>query len=195
MAPGGLGGKELVYTGLKLDIFGVVGEQVIKDNLHRIPRRYARLAKGVTEVRINPLPWLPKTLMISPERKGDDPRPGMYGVMWRLLGVGLSSGLGPLRLGLSGGVGATYLLLHGGDGVLGDADRMHFFRPGVDLRADLEAPLGDSLLVSVGWNSFVFVPQEVGGPWAQVGELERSIWHLGQAYFLLHVRVPYEVRL
>jgi hypothetical protein len=59
---------------------------------------------------------------------------------------------------------------------------------------DLELQFSKRFLVSVGWESALYVPQELGG----LGLPERlrdGIFHVGQAYLQLHFRFPYTTRL
>ena len=57
-------------------------------------------------------------------------------------------------------------------------------------------PLSRSLLVSMGWESAVYIPKKVGeSPFAMWGSTSENLWHIGQAFVKLHVRVPYTVNL
>ena len=70
----------------------------------------------------------------------------------------------------------------------------HFLRPGASLGADLEFQLAKSFLVSVGWESTFYVPQELGGL-GLPDSLGDGIFHVGQAYLQLHFRFPYTTTL
>jgi len=56
-------------------------------------------------------------------------------------------------------------------------------------------PLTDSLLLSGGWSSDLFIPQPFGGaPW-ELEPLDDALWHLGGPFLKVHVRIPYTVAL
>ena len=112
----------------------------------------------------------------------------MYGANWRLLSVGL-----PLMrvFDLGTGLNLSYAYFGGSE----SNSEMHFLRPGLDLTANLEIPFSKSFLVSLGWASTFYPPQPVGGDIGSWGNLDESIWHIGQAYLRLHFRIPYTVRL
>jgi len=44
------------------------------------------------------------------------------------------------------------------------------------------------VLLGLGWDSQFYIPQKLGGDFFVVGPIDRSIWHIGQAYFQIHFR-------
>lgn len=175
------------HYGLKISLEAILDKETIQANKGRIPKKYRKLASGVEEARVTPYIIIPDTLYISP-KTGDV---GMYGIGWRPLGLGIPLLKVP-RLAIGLGLDVTYIYIDGGDAGLGTT---HFLRPGLDLQADLEIPFSKSFLVSVGWQSTFYPPQELGGDILAWGELEDSIWHIGQAYLMLHFRFPYDASL
>ncbi|MBZ4394283.1 hypothetical protein [Myxococcus sp. AS-1-15] len=174
-----------IHTGLKLSVEAVLDKDWLKKNQRAIPSRYRKYAKSVDEVRISPSIFIPDALIISPKVRDT----GMYGVTWKPLGLGLPLTSGPVRLAVGGGVLLTYAYLH--SDTLADT---HFVRPGAELGVDLELQLSKSFLISLGWESALYVPQELGG----LGLPDRvrdGIFHVGQAYLQFHVRFPYSTRL
>ncbi|MCK8503056.1 hypothetical protein OWM54_29295 [Myxococcus sp. MISCRS1] len=174
-----------IHTGLKLSVEAVLDKDWLKKNQRAIPSRYRKYAKSVDEVRISPSIFIPDSLIISPKVRDT----GMYGVTWKPLGLGLPLTSGPVRLAVGGGVLLTYAYLH--SDTLADT---HFVRPGAELGVDLELQLSKSFLISLGWESALYVPQELGG----LGLPDRvrdGIFHVGQAYLQFHVRFPYSTRL
>ncbi|GEN06094.1 hypothetical protein SAMN05443572_102793 [Myxococcus fulvus] len=174
-----------IHTGLKLSVEAVLDKDWLKKNQRAIPSRYRKYAKSVDEVRISPSIFIPDSLIISPKVRDT----GMYGITWKPLGLGLPLTSGPVRLAVGGGVLLTYAYLH--SDTLADT---HFVRPGAELGVDLELQLSKSFLISLGWESALYVPQELGG----LGLPDRvrdGIFHVGQAYLQFHVRFPYSTRL
>ncbi|MBZ4410375.1 hypothetical protein ACJ2CR_35820 [Myxococcus faecalis] len=174
-----------IHTGLKLSVEAVLDKDWLKKNQRAIPSRYRKYAKSVDEVRISPSIFIPDALIISPKVRDT----GMYGITWKPLGLGLPLTSGPVRLAVGGGVLLTYAYLH--SDTLADT---HFVRPGAELGVDLELQLSKSFLISLGWESALYVPQELGG----LGLPDRvrdGIFHVGQAYLQFHVRFPYSTRL
>ena len=94
-------------------------------------------------------------------------------------------------LSFSTGLNLTYAYLTQSDAL----PATHFLRPGIDLAARFELPLSQSWLISFGWTSLFCPPQKLGGTLTEMGELNESIWHIGQAFAQIHYRFPYRVRL
>lgn len=188
MLTGPVQDEQRYHTGLKLSLAAVIDRALIQSQKHRIPAKYRKLAGRVNEVRFRPGPvmLIPDTVYLSPAREGTS----MYGANWRLLGVGLPLLRMP-RLSLGTGLNLSYLYLGGSEAI----PETHFFRPGLDLSASVELPLSKSFLVSFGWTSFFYPPQELGGDFLAWGDREKSIWHIGQAFMKLHFRFPYTVNL
>ena len=97
----GLDEQRTWHTGLHLDLYAVLDQELIRREAHRIPRQYRGLAKKQREIRIAPL-WLalvPDALVLSP---GDTL--SLYGASWSLWGYGialLDTKPSTLSLGLS----------------------------------------------------------------------------------------------
>jgi len=185
---GPLQDDQTAHWGLKLDVQAIVDQATIRANQDRIPKKWRKQALQMEELRLSPFWWLPDTLVISPKLA----RTQMYGVVFRPLALGLALLRHPARFSVGAGVLATYLyidtsLFQGG---------MHFLRPGVDLRAELEIPLGRAFALSLGWASQFYLPQEVGSGLRGLGDgIHHTIWHVGQAFVLFHFRFPYDVTL
>ena len=179
---------QLVHYGLRIDVFAAMDRRWLQENCdvvgRYVPASYRGFVARSEEIRYLPSPGflIPRTLFISPKIKNT----GMYGATFNLIGGAL--GLGWLRVG--GHLIGTYAYIH--SDTLGTT---HFLRPGLELRADLELPLSDVFRVSLGWASQLYIPQQVGGlPW-EVLPLNNSAWHVGQAYLMLHFRIPYTRRM
>jgi len=181
-------GQQLFHPGLKLRVQGVIDEETIQKNKNKVPKKYRKHLKNVGEIRVSPLWYLPDTLFISPKVETSQ----LYGVAFKPLALGTSIGSAP-RLMVGAGLLFTYAFQQA-DGLNG-GEPTHFIRPGLDLNVDLEIPFSREFLLSLGWSSQVYVPQEIGG--FGIGEvpLEDSIWHIGQAYLMFHFRFPYEVNI
>ena len=176
---------QLIHTGLRFSVAAVLDNALIRQNLDRVPKQYRGMVSKSDEIRVNPYAlFTPHSLIISPKIYDT----GVYGIAFRPLAAGLVITPSPVRLSIDGGVMLKYLFIH--------SDTLpsptHFIRPGLELRADLEVPIvSQQVYMSVGWASQLYVPQRVGGsPWEAM-PLEESILHIGQAYVMLHFRVPY----
>lgn len=175
---------QALHTGVKISLEAVLDRPWLRRNQAVIPRGYRKRALQVDELRISPSLFIPDALIISPKVRNT----GLYGATWRPLGLGLPLLTGRFSLKLQAGLLLTYAFLT--SDTLPDT---HFLRPGVDLGARLEVELTRSFLVSAGWSSGLYLPQELGG--FGVGKLEQSMFHLGQANLQLHLRFPYTTRL
>jgi hypothetical protein len=178
---------QLIHTGLRLSVAAVLDRETIRENWDRVPPQYRGMAAGISEARVKPLlaVLLPTSLYLSPKLYNT----GVYGATWELFGLGVPVISDPVRLSLDAGLIFTYLYVH--------SDTLptptHFVRPGIELRADLEIPFSDDLLMSLGWASQLHPPQLVGGyPWEAL-PLNKTIWHSGQLYLQLHFRAPYAI--
>lgn len=173
------------HWGLKLSVKAIVDQALIQRYKSKIPRKYRGLASRVQEARISPSIFIPDTLIISPKLE----RTGLYGVTWRPIGITVPLIRRPFRFDISPGLILTYAYMH--SDVLANT---HFFRPGLDAKAELEIPFSESFLVSLGWTSQFHVPQVIGGGFLELEPLDESIWHVGQAFVMLHFRIPYRVQ-
>ncbi|MFP2931955.1 hypothetical protein ACLESO_43680 [Pyxidicoccus sp. 3LG] len=174
-----------IHTGLKISVDAVLDREWLRKNERLIPKRYRKQARSVDEIRISPSILIPDTLIISPKLRDT----GMYGATWKPLSLGLPLSSNPVRFSVNGGLLLTYAYLHSDT-----LDDTHFLRPGAALGADLELQLAKSFLISLGWESALYVPQELGGL-GFPDRLRNGIFHVGQAYVQFHVRFPYTTRL
>ncbi len=175
------------HPGLRLSVAAIIDKATIKKNAHRIPRKFRKqLAKMEGPLRIYPFWWLPRSLILSPKLN----QTGIFGVNFRPIGIGFAFSQNP-RLGVSAGLDLSYAYI--------DSDAFasptHFLRPGLDITVDLELPLSRTFLVSFGWTSAFYPPQELGGPVFEWGEPDDSVWHMGQLFMQFHFRFPYKVNL
>lgn len=183
---GPIADDEPLHTGLSLSVAVVLDQETLKKHARRIPAKYRRRATALTEVRLSPSPFIPDHFFLSPKGFRSD-SVGLYGVTFRPLALGAAVGSPRIRLAAGVGLDVTYAFVHGSRAVT-----THFLRPGLDGRVELGATFTETLGLSVGWASTLYVPQEVGG--FGVGALDESIWHIGQGFVRLHVRFPYEVK-
>jgi hypothetical protein len=49
--------------------------------------------------------------------------------------------------------------------------------------------------MSVGWQSTFYPPQALGGAIFSLGDVDQSIWHIGQAFLKFHFRFPYSLKI
>jgi hypothetical protein len=173
-----------LHLGVKISLQAVLDRQWLRRHQAVIPRGYRRQALQTEELRISPSLLIPDSLILSPKVRNT----GLYGVTWRPFGLSLPLASGTFALSLDAGLLLTYAYLT--SDTLADT---HFLRPGLDLGARAEVKLSESLLVSVGWGSGLYIPQKLGS--FGTGPLDQSMFHLGQANLQLHVRFPYTTRL
>jgi hypothetical protein len=178
-----------IHTGLKISVEAVLDQEWLRKNQRLIPRKYRDQVLKSEELRFSPLilTLIPDSLIISPKYRNT----GMYGATWRPFGVGMPLSSSPVRFSLDAGLILTYAYLYSD---LETLPATHFLRPGLQLGADLEFQLSKRFLISVGWDSALYVPQRLG----TLGELQplrESIFHVGQAYVQLHFRFPYTTTL
>ena len=177
-----------VHFGLEFSLEAVLDHKLIKKFKNRIPSQYRKMAMSLDEVRISH-PLIPRTFFISPAGVLSDT--GMYGIGFRPIGIDIPLIKKGVRFEVGIGARLSYFYMHSKS----LPSPTHFLRPGLDAKAELEVPFSESTLISLGWDSQVYIPQEVGGSILAIGPLNNSIWHIGQAFVKLHVRVPYKYKL
>lgn len=199
------------FYGLRLHIKAVIDRDALRKNKNKIPAQYRAAVEKVDEVRVGYL-LVPETIMIGPRRSPHGPE--IYGASWRPLAIDLPLKLGPTRLSIGTGLMITYAYVNTGDYRIVDqtdkelkdlgnaaikyrAQTTHFLRPGADLNAEYEVKFSSEFLMSLGWSSAFYVPQEIGGPFFSLGadDLQKSLWRVHQAYLVLHYRMPVQVSL
>ncbi|MBX2801233.1 MAG: hypothetical protein KTR31_26385 [Myxococcales bacterium] len=174
------------HTGIAFSAQAILDKKALRRLKHRIPRQYRRQVLQMDELRISHM-LIPRTLWISPATSGATT--GMYGIGWRPVSLGLPLSREPVRIAASMGLVLTYAYLHSTT----IPSPTHFLRPGIDPGLEIEVPLSKTVLFSLGWRSQLYIPQPVGGSVLEVAPLQESIWHIGQGFFKLHLRFPYEV--
>lgn len=187
----GLFQDQPVHFGLKIYVTAVLDRKTIRRFRRRIPRQYRQMAMRQSEIRISPLilGLIPDSIIISPKIRNTQ----MYGVTFRPIGFGISLLNKPVRVSVSAGLLFTYAFIQS-DTLF--PDPMHFLRPGLDIKFDVEVPITDSFLMSVGWASQLYIPQRIGGSILEMGQdLNEWMWHFGQFYLMFHFRFPYTTRL
>ncbi|WP_224367760.1 hypothetical protein [Hyalangium versicolor] len=172
-----------IHTGLKISVEAVLDKEWLQAHKNLFPQRQRGRVLAMNEVRYAPaiLKLIPDSIIISPKYRNTS----MYGATWKPLGFGLGLTPSPVRLSLDAGLIVTYAYLSSDT-----LENTHFFRPGAQLNADLEFQLSKTFLVSIGWNSSLYIPQRVG-TFTETKPINESIFHVGQAYLLLHFRVPF----
>jgi hypothetical protein len=183
MVTGPVQDDQTIHYGLKLSLYAVIDRATLEKQKKRIGK-YWKYVKSAQEIRYRPTMFLPDTLYLSPKTE----RTAMYGASWRPVGLEMPLLRSPIRVAIGAGLLLTYAYIQS-DTLMKDA--MHFIRPGLDLKAEIELPVTKTVLLSFGWASQLYPPQEIGGEIFAWGELDQSVWHIGQAYAMLHVRFPY----
>jgi hypothetical protein len=187
-----------VHAGLRIEIAAVVDRALLRANAGRLPPFARRVAGSLNEVKVRPsyLALLPEELILSPQFMNT----GMYGAIWRPLGLGIGLVDQPgFRVRAGAAVDAVALVVHSttvGVPAGSPAGAQSFtlvVRPGLNATLAAEVPLSKEFLVSAGWASDFFVPQAIGRPPWEIFPLENSLFHLGGPYVMLHGRFPYTV--
>lgn len=178
-----------LHTGLKINVEAVLDKEWLRKNQALIPRKYRKQALKSDEIRFSPavLALIPESLILSPKYRNT----GIYGATWKPVGIGLPLSSSPVRFSVDAGLLLTYAYVYSDLETIGTT---HFLRPGLKLGADLEFQLSESFLISLGWDSQLYIPQRLG-TFTETKPLDESIFHVGQAYLMFHFRFPYTTRL
>ena len=182
---GDIARDQIGHGGVKLALAAILDHELIAAHINRVPQQYRQMALGWDEYRYRPSIFVPDSLTISPKVA----RTGMYGATWRPVDLDLPLARRQTNLDLSLGVIFTYTYIYSDAKAVSTT---HFLRPGLDLTLHWEIPVTETFLVSMGWMSQFYVPQKLGGGVFELGGWnDQSIWHVGQAFLMLHVRFPY----
>jgi len=192
---GPLQSDQAPHFGLRIYAKAIIEGENLKRAAARAPKKYRKYVAGLDEVRVGYI-LVPDALIISPKLD----RTSMYGATWRPLSLGLPLINSGVKLDLDAGLMLTYAYIHTTGNASTEprplpAGTTHFLRPGIDVRLELEVPLGDTFLFSTGWSSGFYLPQRIGGGIGTLGPTNEAIWHLGQAFALFSVRIPFETSL
>ena len=186
----GWGGRlyddQAIHSGLKIDIRAVISGELVRQHPGMVPRQYRSQIQQSGEVRYAPgiVSLIPTSLFLSPPI-GDA---SAWGATWSLLGLGVPFTPSPVRTSARGAVITTAMYIDSPS----VADHYVFLRPGVELKVDVEFQLAEDFLISVGWASQVYLPQDLDGGILSAGGFdEDSLWHIGQFYIQGHLRIPY----
>lgn len=174
-----------VHFGLRISTYAIISRETRKKFRNRIPPQYRKMSDQAGDIRYNPLSCcIPATLYISPAIPNTPfANTGMYGLTLKPIGVGGLIGNTNTNVQIGLGALATYMFIHSST----LPSPTHFLRPGLEGRLEIELS-SSSGGVSFGWASHLYPPQEIGGSILKWGELDRSIWHVGQVFLQLHVR-------
>jgi len=180
---GDLGRDQIAHSGVKISLAAILDHDFIAAHINRVPKQYQAMALGFDEYRYRPSILIPDSLTISPKVA----HTGMYGATWRPVALDLPLARRQTNLDLSLGLILTYTFIH--SDVFAST---HLLRPGIDLTLHWEIPVTDAFLLSMGWMSQFYVPQKIGGGVFEMGGWDdKSIWHVGQVFLMLHFRFDY----
>lgn len=179
-----------IHTGLRLSLTAVIDSELVEEHPGMVPRQYRSEIQDMGEVRYAPgiLSVIPTDIYLSPEVNNTQ----IWGATWTGLSLGAALPLDEVRISASGSLIGTFKYIR--SDVLPE-EHYIFARPGVELAVDFEVPIDERFLMSVGWTSKVYVPQDLDGNVGDVGEIDGdSLWHVGSFYLQGHFRFPYTHR-
>ena len=185
-------GDQPIHFGLQVEAAAIVDQALIRRYRSQIPAWAQGYAAGVREARVRPwwLALIPEVFIISPAFF----HTGMYGGIWRPLGVGLPLvDTSAFRLGTEADPDLVGLFIHSSTLGVGSTSSTStsytvVIRPGVHLGVKGEFIIDAHWRISTGWSSDVFIPQALGRSPLEVTPLENSLWHLGGPFLMLHHR-------
>lgn len=192
---GAVGKEKLFHYGIKLDIHAFIDREVLSKNRNKIPKKWRKQVGKLSSVKIGKM-YIPESIIISPKTG----KTGIYGINFRPVGLGTGLVSGPfLGVNLGLGLNATYLCIHSDALFAGETSKvMHFLRPGIDAKLNVQFKISRGFQLSAGAEGTGYVPQELSSR-SKIGEIgefnDKSLWYMGQLYFIVNVRVPKKVKL
>ncbi|MCX7943895.1 MAG: hypothetical protein N2746_05240 [Deltaproteobacteria bacterium] len=183
---------QFLHYSLKLDIYAVLDRDFIEKHKSKIPKKYRKFVESKDELRVSYI-FIPESLFISPKYQNT----GIYGINFRPLSLGLPIvKTDTFKNRLNMGINLTYLFIHS-DKIFNEKGSMHFLRPALNLQFDNLLKISKKFLVSLGVDTYFFIPQKVEDKSNifESGDINDSIWFIGQIYVLLNPRVMYKVKM
>ena len=183
--PGPIAADQPWHFGWRLEIAAVIDRQWAREHPGYIPPEYRARMQQMEEVRYSPaiLSLIPRSLIISPKIWDT----GIYGATWEFMHAGLGISLGEARLNVGAGLLFTYAFMHSEN----LPSPFHFVRPGLDVGAHVYVPFSEEAGMSIGWDSHMYLPQEIGGGVFEFGGDNGTLWHIGEAFVMFHYIFPY----
>ena len=195
---GAIEDEQAPHFGVQLDIGAIIDRRTLRKHRRKIPKKFRKAVAQSDEIKISKI-YIPDHLVLSPRTKNT----AIFGGSFKPISLAMPLVKSPVRLSVSAGLLLTYLFI---DTEFDDEEdaresempegTTHFLRPGLDLKAELTVPLSETLLLSAGWSSALYIPQELGGDVFEAGDdLDNALFHMGRAFVVLHFRIPYKTRI
>ena len=189
-----LDSDQIYHYGLKLDLYAYIDKALLKKAKHKIPKKFRKMALKMDSIKYRPSILIPNHLFISPKTKNT----GVFGASWRPISTGFALiKTSVLDLDLNAGPIITYAFMTSDNNKI--EETINFFRPGIDINAELYIKFSRWFLISGGWTSAFYIPQRIdrgNGSFLKTGSPsdQNCIWHIGTAFAMMHFRIPYSTR-
>ena len=159
---------------------------LIVDNVFQDPHAVRKFALSQDEFRITKL-WIPDSIIMTSNLYGTS----AYGASFRPVSISLSKA--KKNKGLNADIGArlTYAYINDTNKNLST----HFFRLGLDGRAELRVPMGRKNSLGIGWTSQIYMPQGFLDSASNEGSGDIMPEHVGQISVKYYYRFPYKYKL
>ena len=189
-ANGALGDAGPGFLAFPLDIYGIVDPGDLQKIRRHTPRKYRSMVPK-SEIRVSPSIFIPDQLIVSPQIGGG---PAMYGASWTPLTL-THDLVHRSHVNLQIAVGPTLTVAVLPDDGIGE-DPTVFARPGLKGKIEAEFELPGPLVLSLGYDGRVYLPQGLDdGGFETIMPGRDTLWALGGAFVQLHVRFPKTIRM
>lgn len=174
------------YRGISTSGVAIISKKLIRQNKHMIPKQYRKFALSQDEFRITKL-WIPDSIIMTSSLYGTS----AYGASFRPVSLSLSKA--KKNKGLNADIGArlTYAYVNDTNKDLST----HFFRLGLDGRAELRVPMGRKNSLGIGWTSQIYMPQGFLETASSENAGDIVPEHVGQISIKYYYRFPYKYKL
>jgi len=184
--PEALSGVRGWLPGVALDFDVVVPGAIAKA---KAPKKAKRFIAKNGEISIAPF-WLclmPQEAIIAP---GDSL--SVFGARWELFGLGVGTGIGPLSVGAHVGLPTVSATRWSGPALDSLNGARWVANYGAALKGSVTLKTCDYVHLEAGWNQqFGY---QAGTVRSRLGE-KADLWKQGTARFLLHIRIPLDVKI
>jgi len=184
--PEALSGVRGWLPGVALDFDVVVPGAIAKA---KAPKQAKRFIAKNGEVSIAPF-WLcllPQEAIIAP---GDSL--SVFGARWELFGLGMGTGIGPVSVGAHVGLPTVSVTRWSGPALDSLNGARWVANYGASLKGSITLKPCDYVHLEAGWNEqFGY---QAGTVRSRLGE-KADLWKQGTARFLLHIRIPVDLKI
>lgn len=174
-----------LHTGVRLEIYAVIDQAMIKKFKNRIPKKFRRMATAQQEIHVAPslMMLIPDAIIISP---GDTS--SIYGATWTLLGLGVNL-VNSSRFDASVSVNFPTLTYLHVQSPANNPENSNLFGIGATPALLTQIRITDNWLLGLSYYHTFQLPLEMN-QFERANGTQKTWNHFGEISAVLHYRFP-----